>query len=93
MRDRRKNNTLLGGRSAKRKRKDFFHGEVFFLLTQPLMGDPFGFQIINCLKVLVTCPDFLLNDPRFIIRLVLHNSFVRHPREIYGRIFSIENQF
>ena len=82
-----------GNETLSDKGKIFFHGEVFFLLTHPLMGDPFGFQIINCLKVLVTCPDFLLNDPLFIIRLVLYNSFVRHPREIYGRIFSIENQF
>ena len=28
------------GTSVKKKRRDFFQGEVFFLLTRPLMGDP-----------------------------------------------------
>jgi hypothetical protein len=33
--------------SAKWKRGHFLHGEVFFLLTRPLMGDPHVFHIKN----------------------------------------------
>ena len=34
-----KQHRAVGEQGVKKKRKDFFHGEVFFLLTRPLMGD------------------------------------------------------
>jgi len=40
MRDGWKNNTVLYGNKRQEKKKGFFQGEVFFLLTRPLMGNP-----------------------------------------------------
>ena len=32
---------VVGSKVQAKKRSIFFNGEVFFLLTRPLMGDPF----------------------------------------------------
>jgi hypothetical protein len=36
-----------------RKKNHFFHGEVFFILTSPLMGDPFITQARRAGEVLL----------------------------------------
>jgi len=55
MRDGWKNNTVLYGNKRQEKKKGFFQGEVFFLLTRPLMGDPVvSLEIKNIPKALQT---------------------------------------
>jgi len=71
---------LIQGRAdagvvAKQKRKTFLPGEVFFLLTGPLMGDPFTLRLKNPFSFYVRLAHILIGGLKamFISRVVIRN--------------------